>query len=272
MRGGLELQRPLVAFDLETTGLDVRRDRIVDIACVKLEPDGGRVTRTRRLNPEQPISVEAMQVHGIRDEDVVDAPTFRQVARSLLDFLDGCDLTGFNLRHFDLPMLEQEFARAGITFPDRDVRIVDSRTLFMIKEPRDLTAACRFYCDRELTDAHSAEADAVAAADVLLAQVAHYDDLPVTIDDLHQLCDPRQPHWIDPQGKLIWHNGEACLGFGRHKRRPLREMLQSEPEYLVWITQAEFSPEVQTIVGEALAGRFPAPQEENSPSAGSLSA
>jgi DNA polymerase-3 subunit epsilon len=253
----IELQRPLVSFDLETTGLDVREDRIVEISCVKIHPDGKREVRTRRLNPGIPISEQASQIHGISDADVADEPNFKSVAKSLLDFLEGCDLTGFNMERFDLPMLKEEFKRCDMIYPTDDIRVIDSRRIFMNKEQRTLAAAYQFYCNQELQDAHSAEADAVAAADVLLAQVTHYDDLPRDIDGLHEYCHPREPNWVDPEGKIIWQNGEAVIQFGKFRNKPLKLLVEQEADYLRWITKANFSPEVIDIVEAALGGDYP---------------
>jgi DNA polymerase-3 subunit epsilon len=257
----LVLSRPLVVFDLETTGLDVRSDRIVEVSCVKIGVDGSHEIRTRRINPGMPISPQATAVHGITDEDVRDEPSFGQLARSLFALLEGCDLSGFNIEGFDLPMLTSEFERVGIRFPAGPTHVVDSWRIFLQKEPRDLTAAYRFYCGRDLAAAHSAEADAKAAAEVLLAQVARYADLPTAVDGLHDFCHPVHPEWIDGDGKLVFSANEACLAFGKHRYKTLRRMVQEESDYLHWILQSDFSDEVKDIVREALSGRFPVPPE-----------
>lgn len=258
---GLSLERPLVVFDLETTGLDVKADRIVEISCVKIEIDGSRDVRTRRLNPGIPISPEATAVHGISDEDVKNEPSFGQVARGLLTFLNGCDLSGFNVEYFDLPLLVQEFKRIGIKFPTSPTWVVDSWRIFLNKEPRDLTAAYRYYCDSQLTDAHTAEADAIAAAEILIAQVERYEDLPSSVEELHDFCHPVHPDWIDPDGRLVWRRNEAAIGFGKHRGKTLRQMVQEEPEYLTWIIDTDFPDEVIQLVQDALRGEFPLPPE-----------
>ncbi len=253
----LKLERPLVALDLETTGLDAQNDRIVEISCIKLHPDGTRDVRTRRINPGVPISEAASAVHGITDADVAQEPTFEQVAKGLLAFLDGADLTGFNIEHFDLPMLTREFSRAGIQFPPQPVRVIDSWRLYMMREPRDLAAAYRFYCGKELVRAHSAEADALAAADIVLAQVQRYEDLPTEVDALHEVCHPVHPDWLDPDGRIVWKGGQAVLGFGKHRDRSLQSLAAELPDYLRWIAGAQFSPEVIAIAKAALRGEFP---------------
>ena len=264
----IHLERPLISFDLETTGLNIREDRIVEISCVKIGMDGSRDIRTRRLNPCIPISKEASSVHGITDEDVANAPRFEQIARSLYDFLCGCDLTGFNLEQFDLPMLSNEFERVGIEFPDGPIRIIDARRIYMAKEPRTLAAAYKFYCGEDLDGAHSAEADAIAAAEVLLAQVQRYEDLPADIQALHEFCHPQNPDWLDPDGRLLWRDGKVCLGFGKHKHRSLEDLVESEADYLRWIAGANFSDTVVKVIANALDGSFPdAPYPEPSGSA-----
>ncbi len=255
----LEITRPLVVFDLETTGLDPQRDRIIEISCVKLLPDGRREVRTRRLNPQMPIAPEAIKIHGITDAELKDEPTFAQLAKGLFEFLDGCDLAGFNIERFDLPLLVREFRDAGRTFPSQPVAVIDAWRIFLSKEPRDLGAAARFYLGHEIEHAHSAEADAVATADILAAQVARYADVPNTVGGLHDFCHPVHPDWLDPDGKIVWRAGEATIAFGKHRDKSLRRMAQEEPDYLKWIAGADFSEEVRRLCREALKGQFPAP-------------
>ena len=253
----LILDRPLVSFDLETTGLDVKRDRVVEICCVKLLQNGDRRNFTTRLNPEYPISQEAARVHGIQDQDVQDKPTFRQIARELLTFFENSDLTGFNIESFDLPLLQAEFSRSNMTFPEHPVRIVDSRKLFVLKEPRDLRAAYRFYCGKELTGAHSAEADAEAAADILFAQVDRYSDLPSVVCDLHDVSHPMHPDWLDPDGKLVRKQGGIVFTFGKYKNERLDVVVKNDTPYLRWVISADFSATVRKIINDALDGKFP---------------
>ena len=256
----LELKRPLLVFDLETTGLDVAKDRIVEISCVKITPDGNREVRTRRLNPGIPISPQATAVHGITDADVAAEPSFTKVARSLFELLDGCDLSGYNIEHFDLPMLVREFERAGLKFPKSPVSVIDTYKVFIAQEPRDLGSAYRFYCGGKLDHAHSAEADAMAAAEILTAQINRYDDLPTNIADLHEFCHPQHPDWIDPDGKILWKGDEAVLGFGKYRDHPLREICDNDREYLEWVAfRGDFSEEVKRIARAALKGEFPSP-------------
>ncbi len=257
MTGNLTLARPLIAFDVETTGLDVRNDRIVEICCVKMFPDGRRETRTQRLNPGMPIGAAATQIHGISDADVADKPSFADLAADLFAFLQDADLTGFNIEQFDLPLLKQEFARVALTFPQAPVHIIDSWRIFLRHEPRDLAAATQFYCGRDLKDAHSAEADAQAAADILWAQVQRYDVLPKSVAALDAYCHPKNPDHIDADGKLMWVGEEAALGFGRYKHKLLKQLLQDDPAYLRWIAQANFSDEVVSLINGVLGGSFP---------------
>ena len=253
----LILHRPLVAFDLETTGLDVTTDRIVEISCIKIAVDGTRHACTYRINPGKPIAAAATAVHGIRDIDVAHEPSFDDLALTLLEFLRDCDLTGFNIERFDLPLLSREFKRANLQFPAGPVSIIDSWQIFCRNEPRDLAAAYQFYCGRTLSRAHSAECDAIAAADILLAQVRRYGEMPKEVAPLAQYCHPQKPDWVDPDGKIVWRDEQAVLGFGQHKNRPLKSLAQDNPDYLQWIMKANFSETVVAIAKAALAGEFP---------------
>ncbi|MEE2961317.1 MAG: 3'-5' exonuclease [Myxococcota bacterium] len=249
------LQRPIVSFDLETTGLSVENDRIVEISCVKLSANGREVL-TRRVNPERPIPPEAAAIHGITDADVQDAPPFREVADEVFNFMREADLTGFNIARFDMPLLKNEFARLDVTFPEPNTAIVDSHTIFTRREPRNLTAAYRFYCDKTLDNAHSAEPDAIAAADVLMAQLEKYEDLPRNAAELQQSLIPQDR--LDPAGKIVWRNGLAVLNFGKNRYRSLKELSEKSPGYLEWMARTgDFSPEVQALVENALKGDFP---------------
>ncbi len=180
----LNLKKPIIFFDLETTGIDIMHDRIVEISMIKVLPSGEEIEKTRRVNPGIPIPAEATAVHHITDADVANEPMFRQIARSLANEMTGCDIAGFNSNRFDIPMLDQEFQRAGVKFDFSKARFVDVQTIFHKKEQRTLVAAYRFYCGKELDGAHSANADTRATLEVLKSQLDHYDDLPNDIEEL----------------------------------------------------------------------------------------
>ncbi len=236
----LKLTRPLVFFDLETTGTNITHDRIVEISIVKLMPDGTVVERSRRLNPEMPIPAEATAVHHITDDDVAAEPTFRQVAASLSKLLQGCDIAGFNSNRFDIPLLDQEFHRAGVDFDLNGVRFVDVQTIYHKKEPRTLVAAYRYYCGKELEEAHSALADTRATMEVLMAQLDVYDDLPVELDGLSEFANPNRN--VDLLGRLIYDdNKREVINFGKYKGRLAEEVLASDPGYYNWIMQGDFA-------------------------------
>ena len=236
----LKLTRPLVFFDLETTGTNITHDRIVEISIVKLMPDGTVVERSRRLNPEMPIPAEATAVHHITDDDVAGEPTFRQVAASLSKLLQGCDIAGFNSNRFDIPLLDQEFNRAGVDFDLNGVRFVDVQTIYHKKEPRTLVAAYRYYCGKELEEAHSALADTRATMEVLMAQLDVYDDLPVELDGLSEFANPNRN--VDLLGRLIYDdNKREVINFGKYKGRLAEEVLASDPGYYNWIMQGDFA-------------------------------
>lgn len=257
----LQLQRPLVFFDLETTGLDIERDRIVELGLIKLLPDGERQTRARRIHPGMPIPPEATAVHHISDADVADCPPFSRIARDLHAWLEGCDLAGYNVERFDLPLLSAEFRRVQLAFPAEGTRVVDAYRIFAQREGRDLKSALRFYCGKELLAAHSAEADILATVEVLEGQLQRYPDLPADVEGLHAASHPRDPSWVDGNGRLVWRSGEAVVGFGKHRGRSLREMATQEPGYLRWIIGGDFPSDLKEICAQALQGRYPAPAE-----------
>jgi len=250
----LELDRPLAFFDLETTGIDPLRDKVVEIALVRVDPGGGREATTRRINPGRPIPAEATAVHGIRDEDVADAPAFREVARGLLDVLKDADLAGFNVRRFDVPLLDREFRDCGFDLALAKRRIVDAMAIFHKKEPRDLTAAVRFFLDREHAGAHGAEADVQASIDVLEAQLARYPDLPRTVEALDAFCYPVPPGAVDRSGKFVLREGEVVFAFGRQKGRALRDVARVQRDYLEWILKQDFPEDARALVEKALRG------------------
>jgi DNA polymerase-3 subunit epsilon len=250
----LDLIRPLAFFDLETTGIDPARDKIVEIAVVRVDPDGGRLGLTRRINPGRPIPMEATAVHGITDADVSDAPTFPEIARPLLDLLTDADLAGFNIRRFDVPILDREFRDCALDLALASRRIVDAMTIFHKKEPRDLSAAVRFFLDREHEGAHGAEADVEASIDVLEAQLRRYPDLPRDVAALEAWCHPTPPGSVDRGGKFVLREGEIVFAFGKQKGRALSEVARIQRDYLEWILKQDFPEDARTLVERALRG------------------
>lgn len=248
------LRRPLAILDLETTGTSPRDDRIVEIAVLKLFPDGSQEVRCRRVNPERLIPAQATEVHGITDSDVAGEPPFRKLAKALFDLLADCDFAGYNIAKFDLPLLQAEFKRVGLDFSWKDCAVVDAMSIFHAKERRDLLAAVKFYCGEEHPKPHSAEQDAVATLSVLRAQLQRYEDLPRDVEGLHAFCHPRGPDWVDAEGKLLWRDGAVCMGFGKHLNAPLAKLAKENPDYLDWLLRGDFSDEVKHLVRSALAG------------------
>ncbi len=250
----IKLTRPLAGIDLETTGVDSEIDRIVEIAVVKLMPDGTRAGKVRRLNPGMPIPPEASAIHGITDADVAGEPTFPQVAKSLAEYLSGCDVAGYNARSFDVPMLRAAFAREGIDWPAADVRVVDPFEIFRRFEAHSLDRALAFYCDRQLGDAaHGAEADVNAALDVLEAQARYYrGDAPPSLADVDAMS--RDPDWIDSTGKLRWQGDVPVVNFGKHKDAAVARVPAS---YWDWVLEQDFPADFVALVEDVVAGRFP---------------
>ena len=259
----LQLTRPFIIFDLETTGTNVRHDRIVEIAALKIHPDARREDFITRVNPERPIPESAMRVHGIRDEDVRDCPTFAQIAADLYRFFNGCDIGGFSVLRFDIPVLIEEFRRAGFEFAVDNVRVVDAQVIFHKKEPRNLSAALQFYCGLEHVDAHGAKADALATLKVIEGQLERYPDLPGDIEALDRFCNPREKAALDPANRLRWNGDEVVLAFGEYAGYSLHDMVKNHPKYLEWILRKQFPAEVKAIIREALRGNYPVrPQQQ----------
>lgn len=244
----LNLKRPLVFFDLETTGIDIARDRIVEISMVKVLPDGDRDIKTRRINPEMHIPAESTVIHGITDEDVKDCHTFKQIARSLAQFIEGCDLAGYNSNRFDVPMLVEEFLRAGVDVDLSTRKFVDVQTIFHKMEQRTLTAAYKFYCGKEIENAHSAEADTLATYEVLLGQLEKYDS--VLENDVNFLADfSRVNRTVDFAGRVILNSNDVpVFSFGKHKGRVVAEVFTTEPSYYDWIMKGDFTLNTKNVV------------------------
>lgn len=243
----LKLRRPLAVFDLESTGLDPSTDRIVEVAVVTVRADGESDTYHRLVDPGGPIPAEATRVHGISDADVADAPPFADIARDLHDRLAGCDLAGFGITSFDLPLLAAEFARAGVDFRVAGRRVLDALDVYRRMEPRDLAHAVRHYLGRDHPDAHSAAADARAAAEVLDRQVGRYG-LPADIDALHKALvevDVARRFRRDAGGRVVF-------GFGKHAGRRLADVARTDPGYLRWMLGQSFLDDVQGLVRRAL--------------------
>ena len=248
---------PLVVFDLETTGPDRLTDRIVEVAAVKVSPDGSVETFETRVNPGVKIPREATAVHGITDADVAASPSIAEVGPRLAAFLEGCDLAGYNLRGFDVPLLARELDRAKVPFSFEGRRIVDAQVIYFRKEPRDLSAAVRTFVGREHAGAHSALADSIAAAEVLAGQLKRYEDLPRDIDGLAAFTAPVESRWVDADKRFVWRDGAAVFNFGAKRGQPLSDVAAKNPEYLDWMLDADFPEEAKRIVREAREGRFP---------------
>ena len=245
----LQLHKPLCFFDLETTGTDISKDRIVEIAVLKLHPDGTKETLELRVNPEMPIPPEVAAVHGITDEMVADSPTFKQQSQKIYGFIKGCDLAGFNSDRFDIPLLVEELLRAEIDFDFKTTKIIDVQTIFHKMEARTLTAALRFYCDQELTNAHSALADTQATHDVLLSQLERYEELEPNVSFLNEFSTRRKT--ADFAGFVVYDKaGELCFGFGKNKGKKVTEILEKEPGYFGWVLNADFPRYTKKVLTE----------------------
>lgn len=243
----LKLERPLVFFDLETTGTNILRDRIVEISAIKVYPDGERTEKTRRLNPEMHIPEEATAVHHITDDMVAEEPTFRQVAKSLYEFFEDCDIAGFNSNKFDVPLLVEEFARVGINFDVTDRKFIDVQNIFHKMEQRTLVAAYKFYCGKDLTDAHSANADTLATLEVLESQIERYPELENNVDYLSEFSSGGRT--LDLAGRIVLNEHDTpVFNFGKHKGRAVEDVLRREPSFYNWIMQGEFPKNTKDVL------------------------
>lgn len=255
--------RPLAIIDIESTGTNPRQDRIIDLAIVKLMPDGSQTRHVFRCNPAIPIPPATTAIHHISNADVAQCPVFPEIAAQIFELLRNCDLGGFGIVRFDVPLLTEEFARAGFIFPANDCRMIDAQRIFHKKEPRDLSAALAFYCGEEHADAHGAEADAIATIKVLKAQLEKYRDLPRTIEGLDAYSGAaRDPAWVDKTGKLKWADGEIIINFGaQYIGQKLRDLARNNAKFLKWILKSDFPRDTKQIVADALEGRFPSPTQ-----------
>jgi DNA polymerase-3 subunit epsilon len=248
----LNLIRPLAFFDLETTGINVGADRIVEISILKAMPDGSEIVKTMRINPEMPIPLQSSLIHGIYEEHILNEPTFKSVAKELADFIGDADLAGYNSNRFDIPVLLEEFLRAGVDFNMADRKFVDVQNIFHQMEQRTLRAAYKFYCGKDIVNAHSAEADITATYHVLLAQIERYKDTefedkqgniskPVqnSVDALHSFSNMNKP--VDFAGRMVFNEEEQeCFNFGKHKGKTVEAVFDIEPSYYAWMKQGDF--------------------------------
>jgi len=244
----LNLKNPLVFFDLETTGTNISSDRIVEICYLKVYPNGNEESKTLRINPEMHIPEDSSAIHGIYDEDVKDCPTFKDVAKKIAADIEGCDLAGFNSNRFDIPVLAEEFLRAGVDIDMMKRKFVDVQVIYHKLEQRTLSAAYKFYCGKNLEDAHTAEADTRATYEVLKAQIDHYPD--VLQNDIAFLSEYScYNKFVDFAGRIVYNEkGEEVFNFGKHKGVTVKEVLQKEPSYYTWIMNGDFTLNTKNVL------------------------
>jgi DNA polymerase-3 subunit epsilon len=251
----LQLTRPICFFDLETTGINITNDRIVEMAVLKLNPDGSQEEKLWLINPEMPIPAEAAAVHGITDEKVADAPIFKELVAEISAFIIHCDLAGFNSDRFDIPLLAEEMLRAEYDFDMKNLKTVDVQTIFHKMEQRTLSAALKFYCQQDLTDAHSALADTRATFDVLQAQLERYGELEPSIDFLSTFTSRRKS--ADLAGFIIFNKeGKECFSFGKHKGKTVDQVLEQEQGYFGWLMSADFPRYTKKVLTQIRLRKF----------------
>lgn len=257
----LNLRNPVCFFDLETTGTNITQDRIIEIAVLRIHTNGEQILRSHRLNPTIPIPPEAAAIHGITDQDVKDLPTFKEVAREYARLFEGADLAGFNILRFDLPLLVEEFLRAGVEFDYSRKKIIDAQRIFHLMEKRTLSAAYKFYTGRDLSSAHTAEADTLAAMEVLMAQIKRYENQAVVDsqgrkigeikNDLEELARLTSSEMVDLAGRIIRNEkGEEIFNFGKHKNRRVLDVLRDEPSYYDWMMNGDFAMDTKRKLTE----------------------
>lgn len=251
----LNLKRPLAFFDLETTGINIAKDRIIEISVVKVHPGGREEWFTKKLNPGMPISPQATAIHGIRDEDVAGCPSFREIGKDLVKFLEGCDLAGYNAIRFDIPLLAEEFLREEIDFDIRKRKCIDVQVIFHKKEQRTLSAALKFYCKKELVEAHSARADTEATYEILKAQLDMYNDLENNVDKLADFSHHNK--FADLAGRIVYNaKGLEVFNFGKHKGKSVKEILEKEPSYYAWMMDGDFPKYTKKVLTEIKLSLF----------------
>ncbi|HPD07997.1 MAG TPA: 3'-5' exonuclease [Patescibacteria group bacterium] len=261
----MNLDKPLVIFDLETTGLALAYDRIIELAFVKIMPNGRVIEKDIFFNPEIDVPSEVTAINGLTNADLADKPLFRDHAQEIWDIFYDCYYGGFNVVNFDLPMLRREFLRAGYDFNYTKKQVIDSKVIYHAMEPRDLAAAYKYYCQKELANAHSALADVRASAEILDQQLAKYD-----YGLIRQISEAPDDRYVDEEKRFYWRSGEAYLNFSKYKDRSLAEIAKVDPGFLRWMMEADFSPETKQIVERALEGEFPKKQSQDSTSSNDI--
>ena len=243
----LNLKNPLIFFDLETTGINITKDKIVEISYIKIYPNGKKETKTLRINPGMPIPPESTQIHHITDADVANAPTFKEVAKELANTFEGCDIAGFNSNRFDLPLLSQEFLNAGVDVDFSRRKFIDVQTIYHKMEQRNLSAAYKFYCGKNLEDAHSALADTAATYEVLKAQLDKYPNLENSVDFLAKFSTQNKN--VDLAGRIIYNDkGVEVFNFGKYKGRSVKEVLKVDSGYYGWMMNGDFPQDTKNVL------------------------
>ncbi len=254
----MEISKPLIIMDLETTGVWIEKDRIIEIAMIKLTPSGVKETYHQRVNPLMPIPKVVQELTGITDADVKEAPVFKTIAKEVSAFIGHADISGFNVDKFDIPLLEREFVDAGVVFTMTHRVVYDAQKVYHLNQKRDLTAAYAFYCGKPLEGAHSALADTAATLEILEAQVKAYGRGDGSLDVLARFVYPERSEFYDSERKFRWWNGELYMMFGKYARKEsLREIARKDAGYLEWMLGKDFTDEVKSLVERALKGQFP---------------
>jgi len=259
----MKIVNPLIVFDLETTGVWIEKDKVIEIALIKLSPDGKREVFHKKVNPGIPIPAVVTELTGIKDVDVQESPPFKDIANEILEFIGDADFGGFNVARFDLPLLRREMSDAGVKFDWAHKKVFDAQKVYHLNEKRDLTAAYQFYCQKNLEDAHSALADTEATLEILQSQVHKYGEGKEEISVLEAFDYAKRTEFFDDERKFRWWNGKLYMMFGKYARQHcLQDVVKRDRGYLEWILSAKFSEDIKILIEDALKGKFPTPTKE----------
>lgn len=258
----VKLDKALVFLDIEATGPDPQMDKIIEIHCIRFNPDGSKRTFYSLVNPNIPIPVESTKIHGFTNKDLSQASGFKKIAPELFEIVKDADVGGYNVLRFDVRILFSEFKNVGIHYDLADIRAIDPFQIFIKNHKRDLSAAYQFYCGKELVGAHGAKADNLATIEVFMAQLNKYQDLPHTVNEISNYCMEAGEPYLDPERFLMWKNDQIFVNYGKHKGRLLKEIVAEDHNFLYWVTKNNFNPILIRMIKDALKGIYPVKSEK----------
>ena len=260
----VKINKPLVFLDIEATGPDPQSDRVIEIHCIRFEPNGTKRTFYSMVNPNEPIPLESTRIHGFTNKDLMQSPVFKTIATELFEFIKDADVGGYNVLRFDVRILFNEFKRVNIQYDLGEIRAIDPFQIFIKNHKRDLSAAYQFYCGKELINAHGAKADNLATLEVFIAQLNKYPDLPKSVNEISDYCMEAGEPYLDPERFLMWKHDQVHVNFGKHKGRLLKEIVAEDHSFLFWVTKNNFNPILIRMIKDALKGVYPVKKKASS--------